>query len=108
MTRRSFWAWGNEDRQPTPADYDTMARRIYERYGATLTPPTPPTNADLNLRPPAHPAPSPRSPSSAPPTTTTAPPTPMAAASATASAASTATSLTRPTLSPIPALKPSW
>ena len=52
MTRRSFWAWGNEDRQPSPADYDAMARRIYERYGATLTPPTPPTDADLNLRAP--------------------------------------------------------
>ena len=41
MTRRSFWAWGNEDREPTPADYAATAQRIYQRYGVTLVPPTP-------------------------------------------------------------------
>ena len=52
MTRRSFWAWGTADREPSPADYAAMAERIYRRYGATRPPPTPPTDADLNLRKP--------------------------------------------------------
>ena len=52
MTRRSFWAWGNEDREPTSADYAAMAQRIHQRYGATVAPPTPPAEADLDLRPP--------------------------------------------------------
>ena len=52
MTRRSFWAWGNTDREPTRADYEAMGRRIYERYGVSAARPTPPTGADLNLRRP--------------------------------------------------------
>ena len=52
MPRRSFWAWGNADREPTPADYAAMAARIRRRYGAARPAPTPPTDADLNLRPP--------------------------------------------------------
>ena len=52
MTRRSFWAWGNEDREPTSADYAAMAQRIHQRYGVSLDPPRPPTDADLNLRAP--------------------------------------------------------
>ena len=50
--RRSFWAWGNTDREPSPADYAAMAERIYRRYRATRPAPTPPTDADLNLRRP--------------------------------------------------------
>ena len=50
--RRSFWAWGNTDREPSPADYAAMAERIYRRYGAARPAPTPPTDADLNLRKP--------------------------------------------------------
>ncbi|MCE2502091.1 MAG: FAD-binding oxidoreductase [Dehalococcoidia bacterium] len=52
MPRRSFWAWGMEDREPSPADYTAMAERIHRRYGATLPSPTPPSDADLNLRKP--------------------------------------------------------
>lgn len=52
MPRRSFWAWGNADREPTPADYAAMAERIYRRYGATRPAPHPPTAANLNLRRP--------------------------------------------------------
>ncbi len=52
MPRRSFWAWGNADREPTPADYAAMAERIYRRYGATRPVPHPPTAANLNLRRP--------------------------------------------------------
>ena len=52
MPRRSFWAWGNADREPTPADYAAMAERIHRRYGAALPPPQPPTAADLKLRRP--------------------------------------------------------
>ena len=52
MARRSFWAWGMEDREPSPADYAAMAERIHGRYGASLPAPTPPTDAGLNLRQP--------------------------------------------------------
>ena len=52
MPRRSFWAWGNADREPTPADYTAMAERIYRRYGVALPTPQPPADADLKLRRP--------------------------------------------------------
>ena len=52
MPRRSFWAWGNADREPSPGDYAAMAERIYRRYGVRRPAPTPPTAADLNLRRP--------------------------------------------------------
>ena len=52
MPRRSFWAWGMEDREPSPADYSAMAERIRRRYGVDLPPPVPPGDADLDLRKP--------------------------------------------------------
>jgi len=33
MARRSFWAWGMEDREPSAADYTAMAERIQEILG---------------------------------------------------------------------------
>ena len=52
MARRSFWAWGNEDQEPSHDQYVAMAQRLHQRYGATVALPTPPTGADLNLRKP--------------------------------------------------------
>lgn len=52
MARRSFWAWGMEDQQPSHEQYVAMAQRLHDRYGATLELPKPPTDADLNLRRP--------------------------------------------------------
>ena len=52
MARRSFWAWGNEDQEPSHDQYVAMAQRLHQRYGATVALPTPPTSADLNLRKP--------------------------------------------------------
>ena len=58
MARRSFWAWGMEDQEPSHEQYAAMAERLFQRYGATLDLPTPPTDTDLRLRKPrlsAHP-----------------------------------------------------
>ncbi len=52
MARRSFWAWGMEDQQPSQEQYAAMGQRLFDRYGATVEPPKPPTDADLNLRKP--------------------------------------------------------
>ena len=52
MARRSFWAWGMEDQQPSQEQYAAMGQRLFDRYGATVEPSKPPTDADLNLRKP--------------------------------------------------------
>ena len=36
MARRSFWAWGMEDQQPSQEQYAAMGQRLFDRYGATV------------------------------------------------------------------------
>src|SRR4029077_10114959 len=51
--KRKFWGWGYEDQGPTPEQQKHMAERMAKRFGLdelTITPP--PTEKELNLRPP--------------------------------------------------------
>ncbi len=52
MARRSFWAWGMEDREPSRDQYVAMAQRLHQRYGVSRELPIPPASGDLNLRRP--------------------------------------------------------
>ncbi len=52
MARRSFWAWGTEDDEPTMAQVEEAARRAGERWGITIEPVPPPTIDEIELRPP--------------------------------------------------------
>ncbi|HCP23640.1 MAG TPA: FAD-binding oxidoreductase, partial [Dehalococcoidia bacterium] len=52
MAKRSFWAWGNEQDEPTAAQMKTAAEQLSQRYGVDLTPVGPPTASGLSLRKP--------------------------------------------------------
>ena len=52
MSRRSFWAWGLEQDEPTEAQVREAAARLSQRYGVEVAPPPLPRSADLRLRPP--------------------------------------------------------
>lgn len=51
MARRSFWAWGTETDEPDAVNLSEEAQRLSARFGARVTPRTPPTEAALDLRP---------------------------------------------------------
>ena len=50
--RRSFWAWGMESREPTPARREAAARAMSERFGVSLNAAQPPSLDQIDLRPP--------------------------------------------------------
>ena len=52
VSRRSFWAWGMEAAEPTPAQVRDAAAQLSRRYGVAVDPAPPPRSADLRLRPP--------------------------------------------------------
>ena len=52
MSRRSFWAWGLEQDEPTEQQVREAAARLSQRYGVAVEPVMPPRPADLRLRPP--------------------------------------------------------
>ncbi len=52
MSRRSFWAWGLEQDEPTAAQVREAAARLSQRYGVEVAPQPLPRSADLRLRPP--------------------------------------------------------
>ena len=58
MARRSFWAWGMEEDEPTGQQVRDAAAQISQRYGAVVEPVMPPRSADLRLRQPRISAPS--------------------------------------------------
>ena len=52
MSRRSFWAWGLEQDEPTEQQIREAAARLSQRYGVPVEPVTPPRAEDLRLRAP--------------------------------------------------------
>ena len=52
MARKSFWAWGMEDTEPTDAQRREAADSLSRRYGVPLDAPPVPSVADLDLRKP--------------------------------------------------------
>ena len=58
MAKRSFWAWGMEQDEPTAEQMKTAAGELAKRYSVSLTPVTPPNASDLSLRKPRITAPS--------------------------------------------------
>ena len=52
MVRRSFWAWGNEDDEPTANQMKMAAVELSARYKISLEPVMPPTASGLSLRKP--------------------------------------------------------
>ena len=52
MSRRSFWAWGLEQDEPTEQQIREAAARLSQRYGVPVEPATPPRAEDLRLRAP--------------------------------------------------------
>ena len=52
MSRRSFWAWGLEQDEPTEAQVREAAARLSQRYGVNVEPVMPPRADDLRLRAP--------------------------------------------------------
>jgi alkyldihydroxyacetonephosphate synthase len=50
--RRSFWTWGWQSDEPTPAARDDMARQLSEQYGTAVTAPPIPKIDDIELRAP--------------------------------------------------------
>ena len=52
MSRRSFWAWGLEQDEPTEQQVREAAARLSQRYGVNVEPVMPPRANDLQLRPP--------------------------------------------------------
>ncbi len=52
MARRSFWAWGTEDDEPTMTQVEEAARRAGERWGITIEPVPPPKIEEIELRTP--------------------------------------------------------
>ena len=52
MARRSFWAWGMEEDEPTGQQVREAAARLSQRYGVPVDPVEPPRSADLRLRAP--------------------------------------------------------
>ena len=52
MSRRSFWAWGLEQDEPTGQQVREAAARLSQRYGVPVEPVMPPRAEDLRLRAP--------------------------------------------------------
>ena len=52
MSRRSFWAWGLEQDEPTGQQVREAATRLSQRYGVNVEPVMPPRADDLRLRAP--------------------------------------------------------
>ena len=52
MSRRSFWAWGLEQDEPTAQQVREAATRLSQRYGVNVEPVMPPRADDLRLRAP--------------------------------------------------------
>lgn len=52
MSRRSFWAWGLEQDEPTEQQVREAAARLSQRYGVNVEPVLPPRVENLRLRPP--------------------------------------------------------
>ena len=52
MSRRSFWAWGLEQDEPTGQQVREAAARLSQRYGVNVEPAMPPRAEDLRLRSP--------------------------------------------------------
>ena len=52
MSRRSFWAWGLEQDEPTEQQVREAAARLSQRYGVEVEPVMPPRAEDLRLRAP--------------------------------------------------------
>ena len=52
MSRRSFWAWGLEQDEPTEQQVREAAARLSQRYGVQVEPVMPPRAQDLHLRSP--------------------------------------------------------
>ena len=52
MSRRSFWAWGMEQDEPTEQQIREAAARLSQRYGVQVDPVRPPRAEDLSLRAP--------------------------------------------------------
>ena len=52
MSRKSFWAWGLEANEPTPAQRQELAAQLAAKYAANVVAGPVPTSADLDLRPP--------------------------------------------------------
>ena len=52
MSRRSFWAWGLEQDEPTEQQVREAAARLSQRYGVNVEPVMPPRVEDLRLRAP--------------------------------------------------------
>ena len=52
MSRRSFWAWGLEQDEPTEQQVREAAARLSQRYGVAVEPVEPPRSAGLRLRKP--------------------------------------------------------
>lgn len=52
MSRRSFWAWGNESDEPSAAEREATAARLSKRYSKEITAPPAPRVEDLQLRAP--------------------------------------------------------
>ena len=52
MSRRSFWAWGLEQDEPTEQQVREAAARLSQRYGVAVEPVMPPRGDDLQLRAP--------------------------------------------------------
>ena len=59
LARRSFWAWGLEDDEPTPRQMAEAAAAVSRLYGVSVEPRPAPTSAELNLRPTRISAPAP-------------------------------------------------
>ncbi len=52
MAKRSFWAWGLESEEPTPAQMREAAAQVSRRYGRNVDLQPSPRAADLSLRKP--------------------------------------------------------
>ena len=52
MSRRSFWAWGLEEDEPTEQQIREAAARLSQRYGVPVEPVSPPREEALQLRAP--------------------------------------------------------
>jgi len=49
---RSFWTWGYQSDEPSPADRQRMAEALSKRFGRDVTPPPVPRLEDIELRKP--------------------------------------------------------
>ena len=52
MARRSFWAWGMEADEPSPAKVREAAEQVSRQFGAAVEPKPPPRLEELSLRRP--------------------------------------------------------